>query len=508
MTKDRSLLKPHDMEAEGIPEAHVSGIDLNHRAPALEPAQIRSLPEPVLSGAPDWIDLYWRTWAIAFDRVRVPDPKTGFQPFCDAAFSENIFQWDTCFLIGFVRFAVDVLPVYQTLDNFYSKQHPDGFICREISSVTGRDFWSVDHPSAINPPLFSDAEWTLFQTTADQERLSRVYPALDRYHSWIRNNRRHCDDIGYWTTALASGMDNTPRAFLTGGADADQHYGHSWLCMTSQQALSARHLSEIADILGRTEDRDHYLFEHAQLVRYIEQRYWNDTLGFYVDTDPSGAQTDVLTPAGLWPILAGAGTPAQHDRMFEVITDPKRFWRPHVIPSVAADHPTYHHAGNYWQGSVWPPMVMLAIRAARETGRHRLATKIAENHLQNLTDVYRSTGTLWENYAPEYARRGNVSRPEFVGWSGCGPIEALLETNIGIRVNAATSHVTWTSLRSDTHGIKNLPLGAHRVSLVLEPATNTIAYEASVPLALTLNRLGKTHAIHVSPGSGVLELPE
>ena len=503
---NRSLLKPHDMEAEGIPEAHVSGIDLDYRARALTSEQMSQLPEPVLDESPDWVELYWRTWAIAFDRVRSPDVSTGFLPFCDAAFSENVFQWDTCFLIGFVRFASHVLPVSNSLDNFYAKQHSDGFICREISSVTGKDFWSKDHPSSVNPPLFSDGEWRLFEVTGDRGRLQQAYPNLCRYHDWLRAHRRHADGVGYWTTALASGMDNSPRAFLSGGSDADKDYGHSWMCLTSQQALDASHLATIARMLSKDDESRRYRDEHQQLIRYIEERYWNDDLGFFVDRDQYGELTDVLTPAGLWPVLAGAGTPAMHARLFEVIADPKRFWRPHVLPSVSADHPTYHHAGNYWQGAVWPPMVALAVRAAQRTARDALALAIARNHLANLTAVFRDTGTLWENYSPEYPRRGNVSRPEFVGWSGCGPIEMLIEVIIGIRVSAETSSIRWVSQSEGRHGVNNLAVAGHSLSLVYEPRSKRLTYDASRAFNLQFERDGARHDIEIVAGSGELEI--
>ena len=246
--------------------------------------------------------------------------------------------------------------------------------------------------------------------------------------------------------------------------------------------------------------------EKEALLRYIETTYWNETLGFFVDSDPQGKLTDVLTPAGLWPVLAGAGSAEQRARIFGTIRDPNRFWRPHVIPSVSADHPTYYHAGNYWQGSVWPPMVMLAIRAARKAAYHALAVEISENHLRNLTEVYRDTGTLWENYAPESARRGNVSRPEFVGWSGCGPIEALVEVIIGIEVDASTDTVTWTSSRDGTHGVRNLRMKGAPLSLIFEPSTGRLTYETAATFTLRFHRGGTKWARSIAAGSGTIEV--
>lgn len=493
------------MEGEGIPEAHARGIDLDYRAPDLSPELVADLPRPILETRPEWIELYWRTWAIAFDRVRVPDPLTGFQPFCDAAFSEHIFQWDTCFLMGFARFASHTLPVEGTFNNFYAKQHADGFICREISSVTGDDFWRKDHPSAINPPLFADGEWGLFHLTGDVPRIRRVFPLLCRYDDWLRRHRRHPDGVGYWTTSLASGMDNTPRAFLTGGNDANEAYDHSWMCMAAQQALSARQLEKMALVLGDEERAQAFREERARIVEYLDRNCWNEELGFYVDADADGEPTDVLTPACLWALLAGAGQEDRWRRVFEVLEDPGRFWRPHALPSVSADHPTYHERGNYWQGSVWPPMVVLALRAAREVGHEDYAVALADNHLENLHGAYAATGTLWENYAPESAARGNISRPEFVGWTGCGPIEALIEVIIGLRPTEDGSLI-WVSHRPDRHGIENLTLRGEKVRLVLDPAHNTLEFDVSSSTRLELRRAGRVSYLSLGPGSGEVPL--
>ncbi|NRA31504.1 MAG: hypothetical protein HRU11_14735 [Parvularculaceae bacterium] len=506
MTDADDLMKPLDMEGDGIHEAHVAGIDLNYRAPRL-PDDVRlALPQPILDGDQHLIELYWRAWDICFDRVRDPEPSTGLVRFCDAAFSENIFQWDTCFMIGFLRYATHLLPVTASLDNFYAKQHSDGFICREISSVSGDDFWKPTHPSSVNPPLFADAEWRLFEVTGNRERLTSVVGPLSNYFAWLKRNRIHSDGKGYWTTALASGMDNSPRAYRRGGPDADEHYGHMWMCLTAQQALTASRLVSIGEVLD-----DHHLVatygnEARELKAYIDEQCWNESVEAYTDKDQHGEPTDVLTPASLWPALAGCGSTEQIDALERMILDPEKFWRPHAIPSVAHDHPTYHPSGNYWQGGVWPPMTNLVIRGLASRNRVETAYRVAMNHLENLWSVYKATGTLWENYAPEEARRGNISRPEFVGWTGCGPIEALLETIIGVQVDANAQSIRWTSIRSDRHGVSHLRFGSNVVSLCFVPDDVAIEVEAKSPFKLEFVRDGKTKSVNVDAGRSKLRL--
>lgn len=50
--------------------------------------------------------------------------------------------------------------------------------------------------------------------------------------------------------------------------------------------------------------------------------------------------------------------------------------------------------------------------------------------------MFRETGTLWENYAPEYAGRGHPAKPDFVGWTGVSAITIPIEYVVGLRLDA------------------------------------------------------------------------
>ena len=209
----------------------------------------------------------------------------------------------------------------------------------------------------------------------------------------------------------------------------------------------------------------------------------------------------VKTPASFWPLVAGIASHAQAERAVRKIFNPNEFWRPHALPSLSADHELYHPRGNYWQGGIWPPLVYLTIRGLESTGLHTEAVKLATNHLDNLNSVYKKTGTLWENYAPEEDRRGNISRPEFAGWTGNGPIAVLIETILGFEVDYPAGNITWHLSRKDNHGIRKLPYGNHKVSFEYIPSINTIEVESDVEFLLNIIRDGSSLMIQVGAGT-------
>src|SRR5690349_10136936 len=118
-------------------------------------AELRNqLPAPIYEDRPEWVAMYWKAWELAFRNFREPAPGSGYvSQFIDAAFNQNIFLWDTCFMTMFCNTAHPLVPGICTLDNFYANQHPTGEISREIHRDTGIDFgpWR----NVENLPLFS-----------------------------------------------------------------------------------------------------------------------------------------------------------------------------------------------------------------------------------------------------------------------------------------------------------------------------------------------------------------
>ena len=156
-------------------------------------------------------EMYDKALEITKAKVRGGDSEAFFKkPFIDAAFSKNIFLWDTCFMCCFAKYHLDELPVYQALDNFYDRMEDDGYICREYRH-TGEPLWSKDHPVSINPPLLAFAETEIYAVSGDKERLQKVYPILKKNFEFHVNTYMMEDDLFYGDT-LGMGMDNIPRA--------------------------------------------------------------------------------------------------------------------------------------------------------------------------------------------------------------------------------------------------------------------------------------------------------
>ncbi len=470
------------------------------------------LPSPILEKNPELVAMYWKCWELAFNHFRKVYAGSPFvSDYIDEAFNDNIFQWDTIFMVMFARYASTVFPAIQSLDNFYCRQHPSGYICREISEKTGEDFVYEGRKNTINPPLFSWAEVESFSITGDKSRFAAVLPVLDKYVEWLNrdgdlvtSDGKEWEKCGrrargskhslYWNTGLGSGMDNTPRG------------GNGWVDMSCQMVIQYNNLAFICDELGKSKEAHNYREEAKSIAQRINTWCWNDTDGYYYDVDNDGRQVKWKTAGTFWPLLAKVASPKQAQRLVEHLKDPKTFWRPFVFPTLAADQPGYDPKGGYWLGGVWAPTNYAIIKGLEQYGFEEVAQEASSKYLAAMTEVFRKTGTVWENYAPESFDPGKPAKGDFVGWSGCGPIALLIENVLGFRCDGVRNELTWYLHRSDKHGIERLHFGSTTASLVFEPSEKDrqpakIAVETDRPFDLVVKSKGRTDKYTMKSGS-------
>jgi len=448
------------------------------------------LPQPVWEGHQSAIDCYWKTWQLGFRNLRTPTPESGFvSNYIDTAFNDCIFMWDSCFILMFGRYGSRAFDFLRTLDNFYAKQHPDGFICREIGQRLGDDRFQRFDPTSTGPNLLPWTEWEYYLNFGDKERLARVFPVLRAYHQWLRAYRTWPDGT-YWASGWACGMDNQPR--LRAGEpyhhEAFYHQHMAWVDTCLQQALSADLIATMGRELGLEQDVRDMVQEAETLRAVVNATLWDESAGFYCDRYRDGALNGVKSIGAYWALLADAVPDERLARFLSHLRSADEFDRPHRVPTLSADHPGYDASGGYWKGSVWPPTNYMLLRGLTRVGEHALAYEIGRNHLDNVVKVFEQTGTVFENYAPESPAPGNPARADFVGWGGVPPVAVLLEYVIGVQADVPGKRIVWRVNLTEGHGVKRYPFGTDGwVELYCEPRASVeeeprITASATVPV--------------------------
>lgn len=424
------------------------------------------LPRPILDDRPGFVAMYWKAWELAQAHIRVGTPQNGFAAaYLDEGSAPSLYQWDTCFTALFAIYAQGAVPGIESLDNFYRRQHADGFICREISRADGTDVHPDYSDQSINPPLFAWAEWRYYRHTGDASRLARVLPVLMGYYNWIDAHRR--GPYGLLVQSCAgAGMDNSPR------------HGAAWIDLSAQQAQAALILSWIGTQVHNADIQTTYADEYTRLRDAIDEHLWSEDDGFYYDLDENDELVPVKTIAAFWPLLAQVPTAERADALVRHLKRPAEFLRDHRIPSLSADDPDFNPEGDYYLGGVWPPLDYMVIKGLELYGYQDDARLIALNHLTTMNTVFKDTGTLWQYYAPDEAEPGLKAQRDFVGWSALGPIALLIENVIGLQTDGANDALVWRLREPGRHGIENLRFGDNTVSLVCERAAGPDAPRA------------------------------
>ncbi|MBN1301788.1 MAG: hypothetical protein JW995_11290 [Melioribacteraceae bacterium] len=484
-----------------------------------------TLPKPVLEANPEWVQLYYAAWEMAWNKLKNSTPENGFvKRYLDEGFNDLIYQWDTNFIVAFALYGRKSFPTIESLDNFYKKQRPDGYIQRVYHEKDGT---IVQEPSdtdpMINPPLFAWLELKYYYMTADTSRFDDVLPVLVKYYKWIEKNCRTRIGGGlYYTTNLGSGMDNIPREGV-GKA--------GWIDLSAQQALAAKSISEIAGINGNTKTQKLFQQKYNDLNKIMSTLCWDSTSGYYRDLKEDGSLSTTTHIGSYWTLLSETASPEQFLSLREYLINPQEYWRNHVLPALSSSDPNYSKRGHYWRGGVWAPTNYMVVKGLENYGDYQLAHSIAHNHISNISRVFENFipdkdkiafeeryndgyKTIWECYSPELmepaTRWDNTfySRQDFVGWSGLGPIAMLIENIIGLTLRADKDMIIWHINRTDRHGVSNLPFGKHYIDLICMPDDEYLSFEVSSKKEFELNIIWNDNIFRrtINPGINIFTI--
>jgi len=262
------------------------------------------LPSPVWEGHEKEVEMYWHAWQIAVGNIRQPQEGSGFvSPYLDIAYNGNIFMWDASFMMMFARYGYRFFPFQRTLDNFYAKQHPDGFICREIRA-DGSDCFERYDPTSTGPNLLPWVELMYYRQFGDIDRLHKVFPALCAYAKWWRLNRTWPDGT-YWSSGWGTGMDNMPR--VKPEYNPIFSHGHMvWLDTNLQQMLVDESLLNIGFHIERWQEIEDMEDEMKRLRAYVNEHLWDDATGFLYDRYGDGSLCTTKGIGAFWALQADA----------------------------------------------------------------------------------------------------------------------------------------------------------------------------------------------------------
>ena len=488
------------------------------------------LPIPVCEEHPEYEAFYKRAWSLAHDHVRdIPGmPQT---PYMDEAFCDTqVWIWDTCFMTLFCKYAQEVFPGIETLNNFYTVLHGDGSLPHIIPSEK-EPSWTGATPGvpnpiwvhiADNPPLFAWAEYENALYHGDKEYIKTLLyerKVLQKHYDWFEGLTERItpkgvlletclikDECGYMWEGGRSGMDNTPR-----GRTGECAVGHRpnnpdmlWIDAISQQTLASRTIARLFALVGDKENEALWLTKFEEKKSLINSLYWDKEDGFYYDIDKNDHHFyKVITPASFWTMTAGVASPEQANSLVGYAKDPKHLGGDVPLISLSRSDADYRSFGLYWRGSLWMPTAYASLKGFAEYGLYKDAHEAGYKIFQHMLATYNEfePHTIWECYSPEKHEPatqihgiGSRVRPNFCGWSALGPIAIYLEYVLGFHTaNAFEGVVEWE--KPDTFrgkiGVRNFHLGDVVTDIIADEKECVVVSNAPY----TLKICGKAYAV-------------
>jgi hypothetical protein len=333
----------------------LSGADSGHDAPAFSTANQR------------WQRAYDGALRVLAGNVQVL-PRDNAPVLIEGANYEGI--WQECGpleALVYRRFRPDV--ARNSHLTFFSLQREDG----QIPSCNKRSEMGFGQIQMVVP--IAATAWELARSTGDDELLHKAYESCARWDSWLlryRNTRGTGLVEGFCT--YDTGHDNSPRwaGIPNRCPDKDARIcpsipGMPRLCPDlSATVFGARvALAAMARALGRNADADRWTESAEQIRQLILTRLFVPEDGSFYDLDAEGhfvrVRSDVLSRVCSEHVVDQKTFDSLWERQ---IHNPKAFWAPYPLPSIAMDDPVFVRPipRNSWGGA---SQALTALRAPR-----------------------------------------------------------------------------------------------------------------------------------------------
>lgn len=263
--------------------------------------------------------------------------------------------------------------------------------------LTDNDSWAfLLHGSPVPVHIYQYLE--MLKRNNDKTEILKYYDRVKLFYDFLAGKIN-----GSTTTKFNSGLTTTFDYFYNcSGMDdlppqkamyAENKQKQMTPVISSSQVIRcAKILYMAADLLGREEDKKTYLQDIERISNALQKYSWDEECGYfsYVIHDENGnpkgqyknAQGENLnkTMDGIYPIIAGAVTDSQRDKILSHLMSDDEMFSPVGISAVDKSA-SYFITNGYWNGNVWLSHQWFVWKTMLDLGETDFAFRIAETAL-------------------------------------------------------------------------------------------------------------------------------
>jgi hypothetical protein len=321
-----------------------------------------------------------------------------------------LFDWDTFFAATLASIGDRDLAYANALE-ILREETPEGF----VPNYARAGNWESSDRS--EPPVGSITVLGLYHQFHDRWFLEDAYAPLLRWNRWWDRHRQIQGDLAWGSdpdnqpvnlddtsrgthqgAEYESGLDNSPMYDGTFYDPQTHLIAYADVGLMSLYIADCDALAAIAGILDHPGDQKE-LSARAARYRASLATLWDPQTGIFLNKDLHTGQFNTrLSPTNFYPLLARAATPDQARTMIHKhLLNPKEFWGPWVIPSIARDDPAFKDQ-NYWRGRIWGPMNYLVYLGLRNYDDPDVRRQFAQKSFDLFQQEWREHRHVHENY--------------------------------------------------------------------------------------------------------------
>jgi glycogen debranching enzyme len=307
----------------------------------------------------------------------------------------QLFDWDMYFMGVALSHDGVGEPVANSVEDFLefvdANANDEGYTPREIAPDA---MWALPE---MCKPFLAQAALRASLTMGSADWLRPYFTKLEHTVAFWENTRRSTDGLFRWYNGVESGVDNNP---AVSSHPADVTEGVDLQCYLYREYTA---LAILADKLGRTQDAANFRNKAAKLKALVQTKMWSEPDGMFLNIDSrTGKLVHVKTWTNFVPLWAGIATKAQAASMIQGhLLNPKEFWAPYGIRTLAPSEPLYNPRSGYWRGPIWVISNYLLMHGLMNYGYKTQAQALAHETVSLLVHDLKATGGMNECYDPD-----------------------------------------------------------------------------------------------------------
>ncbi|MCH5191091.1 MAG: hypothetical protein J1F23_02900 [Oscillospiraceae bacterium] len=295
---------------------------------------------------------------------------------------DSFYTWDS----GFI--GLDMLEFAPTVADYILDTY--------LSTEDNPDYAFLLHGSPVPVHIYQYLE--MLKRAGDKRSLLAYYDRVKLFYDFLAGKIN-----GSTTAKFKSGLTTTFDYFYNCSGMDDlppqkemyrlgiQKYTTP-VISSCQVIRCAKILYMAADLLGKEDDKNTYLQDISRISDALQKYSWDENSGYfsYVIHNGDGEYSDIFkteqgenlnkTMDGIYPIIAGAVTPAQRDRILGHLKSDDEMFSSVGISAVDKSA-SYYITNGYWNGNVWFSHQWFVWKTMLDLGETDFAFKIAETAL-------------------------------------------------------------------------------------------------------------------------------